>query len=82
MKNLARCAVVLTVVTTLGLTLALPALAGRRINYEGRTSQDERVRLGILKKADGRRFFSGGSSTSPPTARTPVVKCSASRSRG
>jgi len=61
MKNLARCTVVLTVVTTLGLTLALPALAGRRINYEGRTSQDERVRLGILKKADGRRFLSGGS---------------------
>jgi hypothetical protein len=60
MKNVARCAVVLTVVTTLGFTLALPALAGRRINYRGSTSQDERMRLEILKKDDGRRFLRGG----------------------
>ena len=60
MKNVIRCAVVLTLVTTLGFTLALPALAGRRINYRGSTSQGERMRIEILKKDDGRRFLSGG----------------------
>ena len=60
MKNVARCAVVLTVVVTLGLTLALPAIAARRITYTGSTSQDERVRLKVVKKDDGRRFVRGG----------------------
>jgi hypothetical protein len=57
MKNLARCALVLTIVTTLGLTLALPALAAQRITYRGRTSQDEGVRLEIFKKDNGRRVL-------------------------
>ena len=60
MKNLPRCALVFTMVTILGLTLALPALAGQKINYEGRTSQDERVRLKILKRDSGRRFLRAG----------------------
>jgi hypothetical protein len=57
MKNLARCALVLTVIATLGLTLAAPAVAGQRISYKGRTSQDERVRFEILKRDSGRRFL-------------------------
>ncbi|MGZ8583741.1 MAG: hypothetical protein ACXWXN_10190 [Actinomycetota bacterium] len=57
MKNLARYALVLTVIATLGLTLAAPAVAGQRISYRGRTSQDERVRLEVLKRDSGRRFL-------------------------
>jgi hypothetical protein len=58
MKNFAhRCALVFTMIAMLGLTLALPALAGQRINYRGRTSQDQRIRFEILKKDDGRRFL-------------------------
>src|ERR671913_560008 len=57
MKAIARSALVLTVIATLGLSLAAPAAAAQRINYRGRTSQDQRIRFEILKKDDGRRFL-------------------------
>jgi hypothetical protein len=44
-------------VATLGLTLAPPAVAGQHISFRGRTSQDERVRLEVLKRDSGRRFL-------------------------
>ena len=47
----------LTVIATLGLTLAAPAVAGQQISYRGRTSQDERVGLEVLKRDSGRRFI-------------------------
>ena len=57
MKIIVRSALVLTVIATLCLTMALPALAGQRINYRGRTSQDQRIRFEILKKDDGQRLL-------------------------
>ncbi len=57
MKNFARYALVLSVIATLGLTLAAPAVAGQRISYRGRTSQDERVSLQVLKRDSGHRFI-------------------------
>ena len=57
MKSLARCALVLTVIATLGVTLAEPAVAGQRISYRGRTSQDKRIWFEILKRDSGRRFL-------------------------
>lgn len=58
MKNLARCTLVLSLIATLGVTLAVPAVAGQRISYRGRTPQDKRIQLEILKRDSGRRFLS------------------------
>src|SRR5215204_493304 len=44
-------------VATLGVSLAAPALAERRISFRGRTSQDEQVRFEILKRDRGRRVI-------------------------
>jgi len=57
MKNFARSALVLAVIATLGLTLAGRAVAGQKISYRGRTSQDERVSLQVLKRDSGHRFI-------------------------
>ena len=59
MTKLARCALVLMLIATLGLTLAVPAAAGQRIDYRGRTSQDGRIRLQVLKRDSGRGFLLG-----------------------
>lgn len=59
MRILVRCTLVLTIVALLGVTLALPAVAGQRIRYEGRTSQDERISFQVLKRDSGRRFLKG-----------------------
>jgi hypothetical protein len=40
----------------LSVVLALPASAAQRISYEGTTTQDERVRLNVLKRDNGRRI--------------------------
>jgi hypothetical protein len=58
MRTLVRYTIVLTMVATLGVTLALPAVAGQRISYRGRSSQDDRIQLTILKRDSGRRFLS------------------------
>lgn len=57
MKTLARCALVLSLIATIGVALAVPAVAGQRISYRGRTSQDERIRFDVLKRDSGRRFL-------------------------
>ena len=57
MKNLARCVLVLSLIATLGVTLAVPAAAGQRISYKGRTVQDRRISFEILKRDSGRRFL-------------------------
>lgn len=59
MTTLARCALVLTLIATLGLTLTVPAVAGQRIDYRGRTSQDGQIRLQVLKRDSGRGFLLG-----------------------
>jgi hypothetical protein len=48
-----------TIVMTAGLVLALavPASADQLISYRGRSSQDDRVRLSVMKRDDGRRLF-------------------------
>ena len=58
MKNLARCALVLSLIAMLGVTLVVPAVAGQRISYRGRTPQGNRIQLEILKRDSGRRFLS------------------------
>ena len=58
MKNLARCALVLSLIAMLGVTLVVPAVAGQRISYRGRTPQGDRIQLEILKRDSGRRFLS------------------------
>ena len=57
MKTLVRWTLVLGMVVTLGVSLAAPAVAGRRIGFKGRTSQDEPLRFEILKRDSGRRVI-------------------------
>ncbi|HET6712459.1 MAG TPA: hypothetical protein VFI59_01935 [Actinomycetota bacterium] len=59
MKNLARCALVLTVTAMLVVTLVGSASAGQIITYRGETSDTQTVRLAILKRDSGRRFLLG-----------------------
>ena len=59
MRIATRCVLVLTIIALLGVTLAAPAVAGQRIRYEGRTSQEERIRFNVVKRESGRRFLRG-----------------------
>ena len=59
MKNLARCALLLSLTAMLIVTLVGPASAGQIIIYRGETSEAEPVSLGVLKRDSGRRFLRG-----------------------
>ncbi len=56
MRSSARRTVLMVLTGVLTVILALPASAGQLIDYEGQTSQDQDVRLEILKRDSGRRF--------------------------
>lgn len=57
MLSSARRTVLIVLTGVLTVILALPASAGQLIGYNGQTSQDQDVRLQILKRDNGRRFI-------------------------
>lgn len=57
MRTLARCVLLVSLISMLGVSLASPAVAGQRITYRGMTSQDKRVSIEVIERDSGRRIL-------------------------